>query len=96
MQEEQIWYRYRTGDAEALSEIAEMAYLIFPRPFMVERGRHDTVQPDEWVAFEFAKVSHFYDQFGLKDKTDIEFFNGGHASRNEGVIQFLHKHLNWP
>lgn len=75
---------------------AEMAYLIFPRPFMVERGRHDTVQPDEWVAFEFAKVSHFYDQFGLKDKTDIEFFNGGHASRNEGVIQFLHKHLNWP
>lgn len=26
MQEEQIWYRYRTGDAEALSEIAEMHY----------------------------------------------------------------------
>ncbi len=75
---------------------AEMAYLIFPRPFMAERGRHDTVQPDEWVGYEYAKVSHLYDQFGMKDKTDIEFFNGGHASRNEGVFQFLHKHLNWP
>lgn len=75
---------------------AEMAYLIFPRPFMVERGRHDTVQPDEWVAYEYAKVSHLYDQFGYEERTDIEFFNGGHASRNEGVFRFLHKHLNWP
>lgn len=75
---------------------AEMAYLIFPRPFMVERGRHDLVQPDEWVAYEYAKVSHFYDQFNLGDKTEIEYFNGGHASRNEGTFQFFHKHLNWP
>lgn len=75
---------------------AEMAYLIFPRPFMVERGRHDLVQPDEWVAYEYAKVSHFYDQFNLGDNTAIEYFNGGHASRNEGTFQFLHKHLNWP
>jgi dienelactone hydrolase len=75
---------------------AEMAYLIFPRPFMVERGRHDRVQPDEWVAYEYAKVEHLYDQFNLKEKTEIEYFNGGHASRNEGVFKFLHKHLNWP
>lgn len=75
---------------------AEMAYLIFPRPFMVERGRHDRVQPDEWVAYEYAKVEHLYDQFNMKDKTEIEYFNGGHASRNEGVFKFLHKHLDWP
>lgn len=75
---------------------AEMAYLIFPRPFMVERGRHDLVQPDEWVAYEYAKVEHLYHQFNLLDKTDIEYFNGGHASRNEGVFKFLHQHLNWP
>lgn len=75
---------------------AEMAYLIFPRPFMVERGRHDLVQPDEFVAYEYAKVSFFYDQFNLSDRTSIEFFNGGHASRNEGTFEFLHKHLDWP
>jgi dienelactone hydrolase len=75
---------------------AEMAYLIFPRPFMVERGRHDLVQPDEFVAYEYAKVSFLYDQFNLLDNTQIEFFNGGHASRNEGTFEFLHKHLDWP
>ena len=75
---------------------AEMAYLIFPRPFMVERGHHDIVQPDEWVAYEYGKVKYFYDQFNLGDKTEIEFFNGGHSMRSDETIEFLHKHLNWP
>lgn len=75
---------------------AEMAYLIFPRPFMVERGHDDTVQPDEWVAYEYAKVKNVYDQFNLGDKTDFEIFNGGHSMRDEGTFKFLHKHLNWP
>ena len=35
---------------------AEMAALIAPRPFMVERGHFDTVAPDETVGYEFAKV----------------------------------------
>jgi hypothetical protein len=75
---------------------AEMAYLIFPRPFMVERGHDDLVQPDEWVAYEYAKVKYLYDQFGHGDKTAIQFFNGGHSSRNDESFKFLHKHLNWP
>lgn len=75
---------------------AEMAYLIFPRPFMVERGHDDLVQPDEWVGYEYAKVRFLYDQFNHGDKTQIEYFNGGHSMRNEGSFKFLHKHLNWP
>lgn len=75
---------------------AEMAYLIFPRPFMVESGHDDLCQPDEWVAYEYAKVKYLYDQFNLGDKTEIEFFNGGHSMRCEGTFRFLHKHLNWP
>lgn len=75
---------------------ADMAYLIFPRPFMVERGHDDTVQPDEWVFYEYAKVKYLYDQFNCSDKTEIEVFNGGHSMRCEGTFTFLHKHLNWP
>lgn len=75
---------------------AEMAYLIFPRPFMVERGHDDLVQQTEWVAYEYGKVKYLYDQFGLGDKTDIEYFNGGHSMRGEGTFDFLHQHLNWP
>lgn len=75
---------------------AEMAYLIFPRPFMVERGHDDLVQPDEWVAAEYAKVRYLYDRSGLADRTTIEYFNGGHAARNAGIFDFLRKHLAWP
>ncbi len=75
---------------------AEMAYLVFPRPFMVERGHHDLVQPDAWVSYEYGKVKYFYDQFNLGNKTEIEFFNGGHSMRIEGTFKFLQKHLSWP
>jgi hypothetical protein len=77
-------------------DYAEMAYLIFPRPFMVERGHHDRVGRDRWVAYEYAKVRWLYTQLGLPDKTEIEYFNGGHAINGEGTFEFLHKHLDWP
>jgi dienelactone hydrolase len=75
---------------------AELAYLMVPRPFMVERGHHDGVAPDEWVAYEYAKVRWLYAQLGFADKTRIEFFNGGHTINGEGTFEFLHKQLDWP
>ena len=75
---------------------AEMAYLIFPRPFMVERGHRDGVGLDEWVAHEYAKVRRVYDELGLGDKTEIEFFNGNHEINGKGAFDFLHRHLDWP
>ena len=75
---------------------AELAYLMAPRPFMVERGHHDGVAPDEWVASEYARVRWVYDNLGLADRTEIEFFNGGHTINGQGTFDFLHKHLNWP
>jgi dienelactone hydrolase len=75
---------------------AEMAALIAPRPFMVERGHDDGVAPDEWVAHEYARVRRFYDKLGIGDRTEIEFFNGPHTINGKGTFSFLHKHLNWP
>jgi hypothetical protein len=77
-------------------DYAEMSYLMFPRPFMVERGHNDLVGRDQWVAHEFAKVRYLYAQLGQSNKTEIEFFQGGHSMRAEGTIRFLHRHLNWP
>ena len=74
---------------------AELATLMAPRPFMVERGHSDGVAPDEWVAYEFAKVRRFYNQIGLRDRTEIEFFDGPHEIHGEGTFEFLRKHLNW-
>jgi cephalosporin-C deacetylase-like acetyl esterase len=39
-----------------VANYAELASLMTPRPFMVERGLVDGVAPDEWVAWEYAKV----------------------------------------
>ena len=76
---------------------AEMAALICPRPFMVERGHFDGVGEDEWVAYEFAKVRHLYQaKLGIGDRTEIEWFVGPHTINGKGTCEFLHKHLDWP
>jgi len=75
---------------------AEMAALIAPRPFMVERGHRDGVAPDEWVAYEYAKVRRLYADLRIPDKTEIEYFDGPHEIHGVGTFRFLHKHLNWP
>ena len=74
---------------------AEMSWLIFPRPFMVERGHHDGVAPDEWVAYEYAKTFRRYDLLGLAEKTELEVFDGPHAIHGVGTFAFLHRQLGW-
>jgi dienelactone hydrolase len=72
---------------------AEMAYLISPRPFMVERGHRDGVGIDEYVAHEYAKVRRHYADLGLPSSTRIEFFAGGHEIHGIGTFAFLDRHL---
>ena len=77
-------------------DYAELAYLMVPRPFMVERGHLDLVGRDQWVAHEYAKVRFLYAQLGLVDRTAIEFFQGAHSINGQGTVAFLHEHLRWP
>ena len=72
---------------------AEMAYLIAPRPFMVERGHDDGVGTDEMVAYEYARVRYLYaNRLKIGDRTEIEFFPGGHMIHGKGTFAFLAKH----
>ena len=73
---------------------AEMAALIAPRPFMVERGHSDPVGTDEQVGFEFAKVRHLYNaRLKLPENCAIEWFVGGHEINRGETFKFLHRHL---
>ena len=75
---------------------AEMAFLIAPRPFMVERGHDDGVGIDEMVAYEYAKIRYLYqNKLKIADRTEIEFFAGGHEIRGQGTFAFLDRHLKW-
>ena len=97
-------YSYvRTGEYEIFEwdlgstfNYAEMATLIAPRPFMVERGHFDGVAPDEMVAHEYAKVRHLYNaRLNIGDRTEIEWFAGPHTINGKGTFDFLDKHLKF-
>ncbi|MEX2567122.1 MAG: prolyl oligopeptidase family serine peptidase [Cyclobacteriaceae bacterium] len=75
---------------------AEMAALIAPRPFMVERGHLDNFKTDPWVNYEFAKVRRHYDFIGLSERVQFEYFMGGHRINGEGTFGFLDRYLKVP
>ena len=95
-----VWtgeYEIFEFDLGSTFNYSEMASLIAPRPFMVERGHFDGVAPDETVAYEFAKVRNLYAaRLGLADRCEIEWFVGPHTIHGQGTFQFLSRHLNWP
>ncbi len=94
-----VWtgeYEIFEFDLGSTFNYAEMAALIAPRPFMVERGHFDGVAPDETVGYEFAKVRFLYQGLlKLKDRCEIEWFDGPHTINGQGTFEFLHKHLKW-
>jgi hypothetical protein len=74
---------------------AEMAYLIAPRPFMVERGHSDGVGIDPWIAYEFDRAHRVYDCLGISDKCLIEYFDGPHTIHGVGTFEFLRRELGF-
>jgi dienelactone hydrolase len=89
-------YEMQEWNLANIANYAEMALLIAPRPFMVERGHEDGVGMDEWVGYEYAKVKRGYDKLGISDRTQIEWFDGPHTINGLGTFEFLHQHLAWP
>ncbi|EPR69309.1 hypothetical protein ADICYQ_1656 [Cyclobacterium qasimii M12-11B] len=72
---------------------AEMAALIAPRPFMVERGHKDAVGTDKWVAYEYAKVRRHYANIQQEGSTTIAYFNDGHTINGKESFAFLDRFL---
>ncbi len=86
-------YEFNLGNTFNYSDLAN---LMAPRPFMVERGHNDGVGFDQWVAHEYAPVRRFYTLLGIPERTEIEFFDGVHEIHAQGTFRFLHRHLGWP
>jgi dienelactone hydrolase len=85
-------YEFNFGN---VTNYAQWANLIAPRPFMVEKGHQDPVVPDNWCAYEYADVRKFYAKMGHPQNTAIEFFKGPHMIHGVGTFAFLRKHLRW-
>src|SRR5262249_23427313 len=94
-----VWtteYEIFEFDLGSTFNYAEMAALIAPRPFMVERGHRDGVGPDTWVSYEYAKIRLLYADLQIADRTTIEYFDGPHTIHGVGTFDFLHRHLPFP
>ncbi|MFM9069754.1 MAG: dienelactone hydrolase family protein, partial [Planctomycetota bacterium] len=95
-----VWtgeYEIFEFDLGSTFNYAEMAALICPRPFMVERGHTDGVASEEGVASDYAKVFHLYShRLKMADRCEMEVFDGPHTINGKGTFDFLHKHLRWP
>ncbi|MCC9607366.1 dienelactone hydrolase family protein [Blastopirellula sp. JC732] len=93
-----VWtgeYEIYEFDLGSTFNYAEMAALICPRPFMVERGHFDGCGEDEFIGWEFGKVIFLYQgKLHLTDRTEIEHFIGGHEIHSQGTFAFLSKHLD--
>lgn len=83
-------YEFNFGN---VIDYAELADLMVPRPFMVERGHSDLTSTDERIAFEYEKVERFYHEMGIAHRTGIEYFDGGHTIHGKATFEFLQKHL---
>lgn len=76
----------------------DLAALICPRPFMVERfHRHGMVA--ERILAEFARAELVYENLGIGDRTRIAYFADARSGSEHGVREtfaFLHEQLDWP
>lgn len=100
---EEPWSYMFTGEYDMLewnlahiASHAELAMLIAPRPFLVERGHRDAVGIDEWVLAEYARVRRFYDEMGIGGRTGIALFNGPHRIDGEEALRFFRRWLAAP
>jgi hypothetical protein len=89
-----MWYEMFDFNLANTFDYSDIARLIAPRPFMVERGHEDGVSLDEYVGFEYAKVRYYYDYcLRLPERTEIHWFAGRHVINGEKTYPFLDKFL---
>ncbi len=75
---------------------SDLANLMAPRPFMAQRGHSDGVAWDEFVGYEYAFVRRAYMKLKLPERTEIDWFEGGHEIDLESALQFFDRFLRKP
>ena len=89
--EEYEMFEFDLGNTFSYSELAS---LIAPRPFFIERGNFDVVGWDEETGYEYGKVLHLYQaQLNIPDRLGIDWFNGPHRVNAVKSFEFLDQFL---
>jgi hypothetical protein len=76
-----------------LGEMADLFGLIAPRALLIESGISDNIFPIEGVKSSYARIESLYGRLGVKDKIDIDIFEGEHQISGAKAYDFLVKWL---
>ena len=74
-------------------EMADLFGLIAPRPILIEAGIHDNIFPIDAVKSSYARLEPLYGRLNIKDKIDIDIFDGDHQISGAKAYDFLLKWL---
>ena len=79
--------------ALALGEMADVAGLIAPRPFLAVNGEDDPIFPIEGTRRAFERLQSIYEGAGVPRRCDLYVGSGGHRYYKDGVWPFVADHL---
>ena len=74
-------------------EMSDLFGLIAPRPLLIESGISDDIFPIDGVKSSYARLESLYDRLNIKDKIDIDIFEGDHQISGAKAYDFLVKFL---
>jgi dienelactone hydrolase len=76
-----------------LGEMADVAGLIAPRPFMAINGKKDPIYPIEEVYKAFEQLKKIYTVAGVPENVELFVGEGGHRYYKEGVWPFIRRYF---
>lgn len=76
-----------------LAEMADVAGLIAPRPFLAVNGKLDEIFPIEATKQSFANLQRIYGMFQSEEKCQLSIGEGGHRYYKRDVWSFVRRWL---
>ncbi|MFB6173697.1 MAG: alpha/beta hydrolase family protein [Halobacteriales archaeon] len=76
-----------------LGEMADVAGLIAPRPFLAINGKADDIFPIEATRRAFDRLAGIYDANGVGDRCELFVGGGGHRYYKDPSWRFIGEHL---
>jgi hypothetical protein len=76
-----------------LCDIPDLQGLIAPRPLLVEIGTYDDCFMLDSAMSCYREVEKIYSSAGVRDRLELDLFEGGHAWGGNKSVAFFRKHL---
>jgi hypothetical protein len=76
-----------------LCDVPDLHGLIAPRPLLVEIGSYDECFKLDSAMSCYREVEKIYEAAGVRDRLELDLFEGGHKWGGNKSVEFFRKHL---